>query len=307
MVKFLAGVAGVCALALSSRMVEAAPLVYTIDPAQSSLHIQIFAQDPNDATNLVPVSLPQTPGSDTSALSGTILADTTGGNIALTANNNIQFANQALPQGPAANGGIDSPGAPFDGDPSPPFTGLPSQPNAGLETANYGLQLIVFNDPTDPLDVYNAAILGLSAISNALGAISGTSPLSGGSFNAAPLSLTVANGNLAYNLNLGDGTPLGPTGANLLPPGTTNIGGTTSPMDATVGNGSVMTVGPLQTITIPVSVTVVENVSIATLYAVFTGTVVASAVVVPEPSTFALAGFGALALIPVIRRRLRKA
>ena len=183
---------------------------------------------------------------------------------------------------------------------------MPTTPNiGGTQTANYGLILIVPSDPSDPLDLDTAAIAGYAAIDHALASLLGTAALSGGSFPASGLTISTDAGHLDYNLNTGNGDGP-PQTSSSFQNGTTNIGGNSGP-NSLAGNGSVVTAGGFQTITVPVNVDVTVNTGLIVVDAVFVGQIVAKAAVVPEPSTFALAGLGLIALVPMVRRRLRKA
>jgi hypothetical protein len=169
------------------------------------------------------------------------------------------------------------------------------------------LVLVVPSDPTDPTQIFNldtAAIAGYAAIDSALASLNGTSALSGTSFDTTGLTVSTDAGNLDYNLNVGNGDGPPQTGT-AFQNGTTGIGGNSGNI-AGAGNGSIVTVGGISTLTVPVFVDVVVNTGLLVVDAIFTGQIVATAVV-PEPSSFALAGLGLIALVPAVRRRLRKA
>lgn len=80
----------------------AAPFNFVIDPGQSSLTIAVGIEGEDDEGNLVFATLtaPQTAGSDTTAVSGSINANYDGAFLELLATGDLQFANQADPQFP---------------------------------------------------------------------------------------------------------------------------------------------------------------------------------------------------------------
>lgn len=297
MVRVLAGFAGVLAISAFGQVAQGT--TYTIVPGLSSLNVGIFSAG-------VPITTPQFTGSDTASLSGTLDATIGGGNITFNSSpGSITFGSQAGIY-PDAAGGTQAPGT------TSPLPDLPpNDPNVGnSQIANYGLILIVPSDPSDPLDLNTAGIAGYAAIDSALASLLGSAALSGGSFSAAGLTVSTDAGHLDYNLNNGNGDYSPPdqnfqTGSPFTN-GTTGIGGN-SGLNSLAGNGSVTTVGTLQTITVPINVDVLVDTGLIKVDAIFTGSIVATAVVVPEPGTFALAGLGLIALIPVARRRFRKA
>ncbi|HEY4309429.1 MAG TPA: PEP-CTERM sorting domain-containing protein [Pirellulales bacterium] len=300
MVKFIAGVAGICALATSGRAI-AAPVTYTINSALSSLQVSVASQG-------TPLTYAQFTGSDTASLSGALGVDTTGGNISISsAPGSIAFSSQSGIYPDAAGGN------PANGTTSPLPDLAPNDPNVGnTQTANYGLVLVVPADPTDPTQIYNlntAAIAGYAAIDSALASLNGMSVLTGGTFDTTGLTVSTDAGNLDYNLNAGNGD-FNPPDQNFqtgtaFQNGTTGIGGNSGNI-AGAANGTIVTAGGISTLTIPVFVDVVVNTGLLVVDAIFSGQIVATAVV-PEPSSFALAGLGLIALVPAVRRRLRKA
>ena len=285
--KVLAAALSICVTACAVSV--SAGTIYTIDPALSYLQISVQSQG-------VPLTTAQYPGSDSTSLSGTLDVSVGGGNITFNSSpGSIVFANQVLPVAPGPGGGNPSPGT---------ITAFPDQPGAGLGVGQYGLNLIVPNDPGDPLNPDTAAIIGYADIASALASLLGSSALVGTSFDTTGLTVSTDAGNLDYNLNNGNGDGPPQTSTPFIT-GTTGIGGNSGAI-AGAGNGSLITVGPGSTITIPVLVDVLVDTGLIVVDAIFQGQIVAHAAV-PEPSTFALAGLGLVALIPVARRRLRKA
>lgn len=280
----LAGALSICAAAFAAPV--SAGTIYTIDPSQSFLTVAVQSQG-------VPLTLAQFLGSDTTSLGGTLDVTEGGGNITFNASpGSISFANQANPVSPGPGGGVASAGT---------VNALPDAPGTG--TANYGLILIVPNDPGDPLNLDTGAILGYADIASALASLVGSSALAGGVFDTTGLTVNTDAGNLDYNLNNGNGDGPPQTSTPFIF-GTTGIGGNSGAI-AGAGNGSVVVAGGISTITIPVLVDVLVDTGLIVVDAIFQGQIVATAVV-PEPSTFALAGLGLVALVPMARRRLRK-
>jgi hypothetical protein len=291
MVRVFAGIAGVLAITAFGHVAQGT--TYVIDPTQSSLQIAVQTQG-------IPITLPQFSGSDIESLLGTLDVTIAGGNITFNASpGSIAFASQAGIY-PDATGG-----SPANGTVNALPDTFPSSPNIGsTQVANYGLVLIVPSDPGDPLNLDTAAIAGYAAIHSALASLTGSAALSGGSFPASGLTIATDAGNLDYNINTGNGDGP-PQTSTAFQNGTTGIGGNSGP-NSLAGNGSVVTAGGFQTITVPVNVDVLVDTGTLVVDAIFVGQIVAK-VAVPEPSTFALAGLGLVALVPMVRRRFRKA
>lgn len=286
--RYLTAVVIACVAACGTR---ASATIYTIDPTLSTLQVAVYASG-------VPLTTAQFPGSDITSLGGTLDATVGGGNIIFGATT-ISFADQALPVAPGPGGGSPSPGT---------VTAFPDQPSAGLGAGNYGLNLIVPGDPSDPTQWLNpdtAGIIGYADISAALASLTGSSVIAGGIFSPDGLTVSTTGGALDYNLNQGNGDGPPQTSSPFIN-GTTGIGGNSGAI-AGATNGSLVTAGPLSTLTVPILVDVPVNTGLFVVDAIFTGQIVATAVTVPEPSTIALSGLGLAAMLPLIRRRLRKA
>ena len=86
-----------CTVAMESSVV-ASPLVFQIDPTQSQISMMLETEDGT------PVSTAQTPGSDTTSLSGTVDVDVTGSTLQFLTTSNTQFALQSVPQAPLSSG-----------------------------------------------------------------------------------------------------------------------------------------------------------------------------------------------------------
>jgi hypothetical protein len=147
------------ASALSAR---GAVLPFMIDPVQSHITLSIMSEDG------VPLSSAQTPGSDTTSLSGTANIDVNPGSIQFLSTNNVQFDLQAVPQSPLLDG------------------------SAGTSAAQYGLSIAVGD-----------AVTGTVAARNYLAdATSDPIALTGGAFDASQVLLNLVTGNTAYNLSV---------------------------------------------------------------------------------------------------------
>ncbi len=146
---------------LAARSV-ASPLVFTIDTAQSQISLAI--QEP-DGT---PISSAQTLGSDTTSVAGSALVDVTGSSVQFLSTGDAQFAQQAAPQSPLANG------------------------SAGTAAAQYGLDILIPGIGG-----------GTVAVRQLVGDVtSGVLPVAGGTFDATQLALQFLTGSVAYNLEL---------------------------------------------------------------------------------------------------------
>ncbi|HEY2838630.1 MAG TPA: hypothetical protein VGJ26_05760 [Pirellulales bacterium] len=143
-----------------THLAFAAELPFTIDPAQSHITLSIQAEDGT------PLSFPQTPGSDTTSLSGMANVDVTSSSIQFLSTNDTHFDLQAVPQAPLLDG------------------------SAGSSPAQFGLSISI-----------GEAVTGVVAARNYLAdATSDSIPLAGGSFDASQIILNLVTGNTAYNL-----------------------------------------------------------------------------------------------------------
>jgi hypothetical protein len=147
------------------------------------------------------------------------------------------------------------------------------------------------NAPADVALFLGNASTGRLALRDFAVTLSGSSPLAGNDFDLTALTLTVTGGGLDYNVSL-----LGLFGHEDI------AGQTASP---TSGVGTL--VGDTLTIPIDVSIefTVVDGDPPGTAVVNLQGQIVAT--LVPEPGTIAMLGVGAVGLIAVGRRRVRRA
>jgi hypothetical protein len=144
----------------TSTLSRAGQLSFNIDPAQSHLTLTLETEDGT------PVSFAQTPGSDTTSLSGTLHVDLTASTIQFLPTGDTQFALQSVPQSPLGDG------------------------SAGSAPAQYGLSISV-----------PGAITGVVAGRSYVGdATSGVIPLAGGAYDASQLTLGLLSGITGYNL-----------------------------------------------------------------------------------------------------------
>jgi hypothetical protein len=148
-----------CGVAASSQ-VGASPLVFHIDPVQSQLSLTLEDQDGT------PLSSAQTPGSDTTSMSGTVDMDVTGSTLQFLTTSDTQFALQTLPQAPLSSGA------------------------AGTAPAQFGLNLLV-------PDIASGVVSARDYVADAT---SGVIPLTGNSFDATQVLVNLTTGITAYNL-----------------------------------------------------------------------------------------------------------
>jgi hypothetical protein len=146
--------------ALISAPAEASPLTFTIDSAQSHMSFAI------ETTGGTQVSSAQTPGSDSTSLSGTVKIDLTATTIQFLTTADTQFALRPLAQAPQPGG------AP------------------GTAPAQYGLNLSI-----------PGVGGGVIAARNYLGDVTSPPiPLAGTTFDASQVTSNLVVGNTAYNL-----------------------------------------------------------------------------------------------------------
>jgi len=256
------------AACLSVGALRATAATFVLDPNNSNLKVSVGGYEDDGNGNLVFVSFtsPQTPGSDNTSLSGSLQATVGGGLIDFTGLSNIVFDNQSVDQEPLP-GGI-----------------LP-----GSATANYGVNL----------NVFDGAIFGPGAIRGALADLTGNSLLVGNQFDSAGLLLALTAGTIDINLDanaIGQGILAtsaaisGNSAANLATPGTLDL------------------VGSDLNLYIPIFVEVAVPVQAGsltlTVIARFEGQITATSLV-PEPSTFLMAGVGLVGLGAAGYRRAR--
>jgi hypothetical protein len=140
----------------------ASELSFAIDSSQSYL---AFSLETDDGTQF---SSAQTPGSDTTALSGLVNVEVTDGSIQFLPTADIQFAQQPLPQSPLADGTL------------------------GTAPAQYGLNLLLPGIGS-----------GVVAARNYIGD-STSAPIArvGDAFDASLVTFDLPSGNTSYNLTL---------------------------------------------------------------------------------------------------------
>ncbi|HEY1599939.1 MAG TPA: PEP-CTERM sorting domain-containing protein [Pirellulales bacterium] len=272
-------------LAAISNHASAGPVTFTIDPTQSSLQAIAYLGGPPSGGG-TQITTAQSGTSDTTSLYGSLVADTAaaGGNISFPGGSNVNYTYQPGNFLPDANGG-DATG--------------PDPAGTGGAPAQFGL---LVNIP--------GLATGYISISSALSDISdfsaGGTPLSGGSFDATQQNVLVTQGSIAYWISAPalSATPL--FGSSVIaPPTLAAQNGVDSAGNSNGQVGSVTTIGGVTTITLPIFADQVVSVSGLPVDVVFTGQIVATATV-PEPTTFALAGFGIVGLMLVATRRLRR-
>jgi hypothetical protein len=190
-------IAAVCVAQLSSAgVLLASPFVFQIDNSQSfmSLEFQTPAGDP--------LTTAQTPGSDTTKLSGTLDVDLTGSTIQFLSTLDTQLALQNIPQQPLINGDpgsspaqfgytVDSPGVAsgfiasrnYVGD----ATSAPIPWSGGAFDAT-GVQVAVpISDSS-----YNVVVLGLPYQGDVVGGLPAANQLSDGSLTLSGGLYTLA-------------------------------------------------------------------------------------------------------------------
>jgi len=269
---------------------SAATVNYTIDSALSSLQVGVYlgGPPPPDGGGEL-VTLPQSLTSDTSILSGSLLANLAGGNISFPGGSNIEYGYQPGNYLPDANGGNESGPDPNGTGGAPAQIALQLDPATGLGTGY--------------ISIANA----VSDITNATSSPSGT-PITAGTFDATQQNVLVTAGNLAYWLNTTiaglvygsevAATPTKPLSAQ---------NGIDSQMNTYPQVGTVTSVAGITTITLPIFadqfVLIGSGVGIDI---VFTGQIVATAASIPEPSTFVLAGIGLVGSILLFKARRRR-
>jgi len=261
---------------------RAAPTTYDINPALSSLKMTMYAGGPPSAGG-TQISFPQTPGSDITHLFGTLDAVTDGTSyVSFPGGSTIQFANQPTNQLPDADGG-DATG------PDPDGTG-------GAE-AQYGL---IINIP--------GVATGFLSLSTLLAfyhdSMAGDTELAAGVFDARELIFGTSHSNAAYWLDAtqsGGGIVTGRYDPNI--PEIWDPGGNLPAGLELLG--SVTTLGNVQTITTSIYSDLEGHLLGIPIEFVFTGTIVATTAI-PEPGTMVVAGIGLVALVPMLRRPIRR-
>ncbi|HWA98199.1 MAG TPA: hypothetical protein VG713_06885 [Pirellulales bacterium] len=239
---------GLAGAATSSK---AAPVVFSLDSAQSTITLSVQAEGGTV------VSTAQTPGSDTTSLSGTFDIDLEPGSIQFLSTNDTHFALQSVPQAPLANA------------------------SPGTAPAQYGLSIALSGIATGVV----------AARDYVADATSGVLPLANGAFDATGVSLGVSAGTTSYNLVV-LGSPLVGTFGDLIP------------VPNQLPGGTLTRSGDVYTLTAPILAMGSIDANGIALFDVFTGQVVATAVV-PEPSSLLLATSIIVPLLELGRRRRR--
>ncbi len=126
---------------------------------------------------------------------------------------------------------------------------------------------------------------------------SGVLPYDGAGDFPADVNLPVSAGDLAYTDTLG-GAFVTPGGSDL-----TGLGLVST--SALAGNGNVSIVGNLVTLNLPVNIVQTVDVAGTPVDLLFSGRIVASGTLIPEPSSIVLAGLGCLSLVGLAIRRRR--
>jgi hypothetical protein len=259
-------------LASLCSQVSASPIVFTIDPSQSSLMLS-----PNTSINGSPLQWSaQGANSLVASYSGTISVDLTANSIQLRS---------AGTQITAGNSGDWTPGTDYSGnsytynDPTSPYV-LASAP------ANYAITTILPQGlgggyPSDTATRNLAFSLSDAA----------AKPLVGGSFDEAGSAVSILSGTVFYNQ--GGSPPI----TNLAGPGVS-----VTPTEDVAGSGTLDIVGGQYVLTLPLSFTTTYGVVVLDVASTYSGVLVATAPV-PEPATFTLCAFGAA--LRVVRRLSR--
>lgn len=270
----------------TSGPTNAAPVLFNVDPALSSLSI---TSDVSLFNTHIATSDPQGDNALTVSYSGKIVADVTPTTIQFLSTSSLT----------AGNSGNWTPGSNYDD-----YTGVDDQYdgiNDGIfadgyvevaEPANYGLL-------TD-LSALGPAVIGQrpissSAIRNVAFSIADSAPKSlvGGVFDEANTDFNFTAGTVYY---ASGGPP--PITDLLLGPDWIHM----QPTAATSASGTLVKSPGLWTLTTPVEFEVSYIVNFLTITTTFAGTIVATAV--PEPSSLMLLGCSALGLV-ALRRRSR--
>jgi len=257
---------------LKSRFLVATLAVFFLGGAFASRAVAVpltFTIDPTlSSLHIIiksagtPISSPQFAGSDTSSISGTVNTDITGSTIQFLTTANEVLALQPAPLAPAIGGGG-------------------TFPALGSDPGNIGMWLFVPG-------VAAGALRGLVSDNT-----SGVIPLVGNAFDSTQVTLIQSAGTIDYNL-----TGLGGAFATLKGHGSLAGG---SGLNGAAGGTLVSALG-IDTLTLPLSVDIPFTAGPATLDAIVTGVVVATAPV-PEPSTLIMAGLGLVATAGLVGRR----
>lgn len=214
----------------------------------------------------VPFTTAQFPGSDTTSVSGTQLVDLTAGSVQFLSTGNIQFANQPSPVAPAIGGAFP-----------------------GSAPGQYGLLGLIPGVITGP-GPGGTGLLGTRGL--VADSTSGVIPLLGNAFDASLISAKFVAGTADVNALLFGNPFTGTFGA---------VGGAYVSNQLT--GGTLTLAAGTYTLSIPIFLEAPLFLSGVTVLEALSGQIVATAVV-PEPSTFALAGCGLAALLTMgIRRR----
>jgi len=267
-------------IVLCANSVAVADTFY-INPEESYLSIAVL-----DHSSSYQLTSAQFSGSDVTSLGGSFDATIGGGTITFTTSSNIIFNDLESDVYPDIGGGSDSAGDSLD----------PYPPSPGSGAGNYGLVLTVPNDPEDLGE--GLALAGFAAIRSAIAdATSSAITITAGEFDASGITLDLADGDLDYNINLGDGTPFihGTTGIDA-------NGAVNSATEGVVGTFEGQTF-----VSFPVDVSVHVTTSGLDVDVVLQGFILGitapeSFARVPEPTTWALMAVGLVGLLPWARR-----
>jgi len=242
---------------------------YAIDSALSSVTATVYLGGPPSQGGQA-ITTYQVLGSDTSALTGTLNADISGGNISFDGGSSIGLTNFPTHLLPDANGGNAS-------GPDPAGT--------GGATWQFGLETNAFAEA--------GGLSGYIGVGGATLDISGgATPITAGTFDATQQTISLLTANIAYWLNVDIPSLLVGIefGSEVVAPptataqnGVDTAGVSNYQLGTVVGN----------TIVLPLFADVSQAVSGLTVDVIFQGQIVASpGALVPEPSTFVLGGIG---------------
>ncbi len=272
-----------------------ADLVYTINPAQSYLTLEVYDGGSPLSGGYQVTESQVGPGglgsSDTTSLSGTLNASVGGGSISFGGGSSLEFAYQPEPLLPNASGGNAS----GPGTPSPAQYGLTVQPDNVLGASGY----IALSGAAGDITNYSGP--------SGLTLVNGTTS----SFHATNQNFVLTAAGLAFWLNVpGLGVDYGTE--VLAPPAVSVQNGVDAYGFSTYSTGTVTTLAGITSITLPVFADVHVDVYIGPtsyipLDVVMTGQIVASSVAspVPEPSTLVLACVGVVGSLLVFNARRR--
>jgi hypothetical protein len=263
---FLGSLASACALVPS--FTNADSVNYTIDTSLSHIQLDVLVDARPTVPTPIDATTPQFVGSDIAIPTGTISATRFGdldGLIALTGSD-FTYLNNPTPMAPATTNGTTEPA------PQPP----------GSDPAVWGFNTNLFNGIVGPValrDVHMSLTAGLQGMFG--GAFDGTS---------VALNLLAAHNDQSY---VGPGIPV--FGVDPIDEWS-GFALPTSSASNTALAGQLTMVGNVETLTLPISLSMTNTVGDVPVILQFNGVFVATRVV-PEPGTIAIAALGMVGLV----------